>query len=93
MKIILVLKINLSIWVHRNSNLFWIARLWQLQKSMDFISEKKTAALLVGSYVDAHFSNELAIFKAQNPEIFTRNGDLKSEYKKSKLHYPENRTR
>ena len=37
--------------------------------------------LLVGSYVDAHFSNELATFKAQNPEIFTQKGDLKSEYR------------
>ena len=48
-----------------------------------FYQREKTAALLVGSYVDAHFSSELAIFKAQNPEIFTRNGDLKSEYKKA----------
>lgn len=41
---------------------------------------EKSTALLVGSYVDAHFSNEMSIFKAKNPEIFTRQGDLKSEY-------------
>ncbi|MCK9456907.1 MAG: PD-(D/E)XK nuclease-like domain-containing protein [Candidatus Riflebacteria bacterium] len=45
--------------------------------------QPKSVALLVGSYVDAHFSNELDLFKAQTPEIFTRAGDLKSEYKKA----------
>jgi len=42
-----------------------------------------TSALLVGSFVDAHFSNEMALFKAQTPDIFTRNGDLKSDYKQA----------
>ena len=42
-----------------------------------------TAALLVGQYVDAHFDRSLDIFKAQHPEVFTRNGDLKSEYRKA----------
>jgi hypothetical protein len=45
--------------------------------------QEKTSALLVGSYVDAHFSNELHLFKAQNPEIFTAKGELKSEYRKA----------
>lgn len=40
-----------------------------------------TGALLVGSYVDAHFSNQLDLFKAKHPEIFTRQGDLKAEYR------------
>lgn len=40
-----------------------------------------TDALLVGSYVDAHFEGTLDIFKAQHPEIFTRNGDLRSQYR------------
>lgn len=44
---------------------------------------EKTASLLVGSYVDAHFENTLDIFKAKNPEIFMKSGDLKSEYKKA----------
>lgn len=42
-----------------------------------------TVALLVGSYVDAHFESTLDIFKAQHPEIFTRQGDLKSEYRQA----------
>ena len=42
--------------------------------------QEKTPALLVGSYVDAHFEGTLDIFKAQNPEIFTTKGELKSQY-------------
>ena len=41
---------------------------------------KKTTALLIGSYVDAHFDNTLDIFKAQNPELFKRDGTLKAEF-------------
>ena len=39
-----------------------------------------TTALLVGSYVDAHFEGTLDIFKAQHPELFKRDGTLKAEY-------------
>ena len=45
--------------------------------------KEKTTSLLVGSYVDAHFEGSLDLFKAKNPEIFTRSGELKSEYKKA----------
>lgn len=41
---------------------------------------EKTVSLLVGSYVDAHFEGTLDIFMAQNPQIFTQKGTLKSEY-------------
>jgi len=44
---------------------------------------KKSTALLVGSYVDAHFEGTLSLFKAQNPEIFTKAGPLKAEYKRA----------
>lgn len=44
---------------------------------------EKSSALLVGSYVDAHFEGTLNVFKAQNPEIFTKQGALKAEYKKA----------
>ena len=43
----------------------------------------KSSALLVGSYVDSHFEGTLAMFKAQNPEIFTKGGDLKAEYRRA----------
>ena len=41
---------------------------------------KETSALLVGSYVDAYFSNELEQFKAEHPELFKRDGTLKAEF-------------
>lgn len=40
-----------------------------------------TDALLIGSYVDAHFEGTLDIFKAKHPEIFTQRGELKAQYK------------
>lgn len=42
--------------------------------------KKSTTALLVGSYVDAHFEGTLDIFKAKHPEIIKRDGSLKAEY-------------
>ena len=36
--------------------------------------------LLVGSYVDSHFEGTLDVFRAQNPEIFKKNGELKANY-------------
>lgn len=46
-------------------------------------THEKTTALMVGSYVDAHFEGTLALFKAQNPEIFTKQGILKAEYRRA----------
>lgn len=45
--------------------------------------EKKSTSMMVGSYVDAHFEGSLPLFKSQNPEIFTKQGSLKAEYKKA----------
>lgn len=44
---------------------------------------ESSTALMVGSYVDAHFEGTLALFKAQNPGVFTNKGDLRAEYKKA----------
>ena len=41
---------------------------------------KSTTALLVGSYVDAHFSGEMEQFKAEHPEIFKKDGTLKADF-------------
>lgn len=41
---------------------------------------KNTTALLVGSYVDAYFSNELEQFKADHPELFKKDGTLKADF-------------
>lgn len=43
----------------------------------------KTTALLVGSYVDSYFEGTLEEFKKENPEIFTKTGGLRAEYKKA----------
>lgn len=45
--------------------------------------EKKTTSQLIGSYVDAYFSGEIEEFKANNPEIFKRDGTLKAEFIKA----------
>lgn len=44
---------------------------------------KVTDALLIGSYVDAHYEGTLDIFKAQHKEIFTKSGELLAKYKKA----------
>lgn len=45
--------------------------------------EPQTVALLVGSYVDAWFEGTLDEFKADHPEIFTKAGELKADFKKA----------
>ena len=42
--------------------------------------QEKSTALLVGSYVDSFFEGTLPQFKFENPEIFKKDGTLKSEY-------------
>lgn len=44
---------------------------------------EKTASLLVGGYVDAHFSGEMEQFVRDNPEIYTRKGELRAELKQA----------
>lgn len=44
---------------------------------------EESTALLVGSYVDAYFEGKLNEFKAEHPEIFKKDGTLKSEYIKA----------
>lgn len=44
---------------------------------------EKTVSLLVGSYVDAHFEGTLDLFRAKNPDIFTKSGDLKSNFRQA----------
>ena len=45
--------------------------------------EKTSTAMLVGSYVDAHFEGTLDIFRAKNPDIFTKKGEPKAEFRKA----------
>lgn len=45
--------------------------------------QEETTPMLVGSYVDAHFTGSLDIFKAQHPQLFKKDGGLKSDYIKA----------
>lgn len=45
--------------------------------------DEKSTSMMVGSYVDAHFDGTLDLFRAQNPEIFTKQGALKAEYRRA----------
>lgn len=45
--------------------------------------EGESTALLIGSYVDSWFEGTLDTFRAEHPEIFKRDGSLKSEYEKA----------
>ena len=38
---------------------------------------------MVGSFVDAYFSDELEQFKADHPEIYTKKGELKADFEKA----------
>lgn len=49
------------------------------------LGELSSTALLVGSYVDAHFEGTLDIFRAKHPEIFTKTGSLKSDYEQANM--------
>lgn len=42
-----------------------------------------TPALLVGSYVDAYFEGTLDLFREQHHELFTKGGELKSDYRRA----------
>lgn len=44
------------------------------------LPRKETTALLVGSYVDAHFSGELDQYREAHPEIFKKDGSLKADF-------------
>jgi len=45
--------------------------------------EAPTSAMLVGSYVDAHFEGTLDWFRAKHPEFFKKNSELKADYVKA----------
>lgn len=44
---------------------------------------EESTALMVGSYVDAHFEGTLNLFKAQHPVMFKKGGELKADYVKA----------
>lgn len=53
---------------------------YALAKVRGRVKEEPSTAMLIGSYVDAYFSGEMDVFKAEHPEIFKRDGTLKAEF-------------
>lgn len=47
------------------------------------LKKERTTAMLVGSYVDSYFEGTIDEFKENTPEIFKKDGTLKSEYLKA----------
>lgn len=45
--------------------------------------DEKTTSLMVGSYVDAYFEGSIDRFRAENPDCFTKGGDLKAPYRQA----------
>lgn len=45
--------------------------------------EEPTVSMLVGSYVDAYFSDEMDKFILNNPRVFTQKNELRSEFKRA----------
>lgn len=45
--------------------------------------DEPSTALMVGSYVDRYFEGTLEKFKEEHPEIYTKNGSLRAEYKQA----------
>ena len=54
-----------------------------MEKLKERWEEPKSKALMVGSYVDSYFEGTLDSFKANNPDLFKRDGGLKAEYVKA----------
>ncbi|MCM1559673.1 MAG: PD-(D/E)XK nuclease-like domain-containing protein [Butyrivibrio sp.] len=54
-----------------------------LEKLEERWEDEKSTALMVGSYVDAYFEGSLERFKAENPSLFKKDGNLKAEYVKA----------
>ena len=51
-----------------------------LAKAEGKYERPRTKALLQGSYIDAYFSGEMEKFTKENPDIFKKDGTLKSDY-------------
>ena len=54
-----------------------------LAKAKGEYVEEPSKAMLVGSYVDAYFSNEMDKFKEENPSIFKKDGTLLKDFEKA----------
>lgn len=54
-----------------------------LAKITGVYKPEMTRAMLIGSFVDAYFERTLEQFKKENPAVFTRKNELRSEFRKA----------
>ena len=54
-----------------------------MEKMLGRWNPESTTAMMVGSYVDSYFEGSLGRFKIDHPDIFTRAGELKANFKKA----------
>jgi len=52
-----------------------------IAKIKGYWKEEPSIAMILGSYVDAHFEGTLDVFKAKHPEIYTKKGELLAAFK------------
>jgi hypothetical protein len=55
----------------------------EMAKLKGLYVEEPSTAFLVGSYFHAHFDNTLGTFKREHPDIFKKDGTLKSDYQQA----------
>ena len=73
-------------WAYMSASQFKSFRKCEAQAMAELRGEwvrENTMALLLGSYVDAHFSGEMEQFVAEHPEIYTKSGTLRAEFIKA----------
>lgn len=54
-----------------------------MEKLEERWEDEPSTAMMIGSYVDAYFEGTLEKFKIENPSIFKKDGELKTEYMKA----------
>ena len=62
---------------------FQTCELMAMAKINGKYNPEPTTAMKVGSYVDAYFEGTLNKFRKKHPEIFTKQGNLRANYKKA----------
>lgn len=55
----------------------------EAKRKGEWVEDMRTAAILVGSYVDSYFEGTLDKFKKENPDIFTQKRELKANFKRA----------
>ena len=62
---------------------FMVCERQALAKIIGEYQEEPTKAMLVGSYVDAYFTDDFDKFKEEHPEIFKKDGTLLKDFEKA----------